>query len=328
MGNPDIEKVLRLDPKTTRPLIDYKSDKVHVYDIDEMLADGKHNIVAHYSEDFVTTDKSELPSPTLRANRYATGYGQEVGGIVTQIRNSAGQAVTIVLYDVLPWYLRVYFHTLKIESRLSHQRMRNLTPLRLEFVPGLDRSKPYTLELVVTLPPESTTKISLEFERSLLKWNEYPPDANKGFYVGSALISTLLRSDQTQGLALDQHHTTIKDQVSRYDPTAEGVVLIQLYTESLLINLPTPDFSMPYNVICLACTVLAFAIGTLLNLTTKTLQVEEIEVPPADQKSKLQSKIVSILQKIPFLNKKFAPMASAPESENVVSENGDKLNDR
>ena len=35
----------------------------------------------------------------------------------------------------------------------------------------------------------------------------------------------------------------------------DSIILVQLYTEALLVNLPTPDFSMPYNVICLACTV-------------------------------------------------------------------------
>lgn len=35
------------------------------------------------------------------------------------------------------------------------------------------------------------------------------------------------------------------------------------------MSLPTPDFSMPYNVICLACTVVAIAFGSLHNLTTR-----------------------------------------------------------
>lgn len=48
--------------------------------------------------------------------------------------------------------------------------------------------------------------------------------------------------------------------------------LVQLYTESLLVNLPTPDFSMPYNVICLTCTVVALAFGPLHNITTKVCQ--------------------------------------------------------
>lgn len=47
---------------------------------------------------------------------------------------------------------------------------------------------------------------------------------------------------------------------------------IRVYSESLLVNLPTPDFSMPFNVICLGCTAVALAFGGLHNLTTKAFQ--------------------------------------------------------
>ena len=47
------------------------------------------------------------------------------------------------------------------------------------------------------------------------------------------------------------------------------------------MNLPTPDFSMPYNVICLTCTVVALAFGPLHNITTKSLTiVEAVDVQP------------------------------------------------
>jgi hypothetical protein len=51
------------------------------------------------------------------------------------------------------------------------------------------------------------------------------------------------------------------------NPVVDPVVTI--FTEILLLSLPTPDFSMPYNVICLACTVAALAFGPLHNITTK-----------------------------------------------------------
>ena len=44
---------------------------------------------------------------------------------------------------------------------------------------------------------------------------------------------------------------------------------LRLHTESLLVTLPTPDFSMPYNVICLTCTVVAIMFGSIHNLTTR-----------------------------------------------------------
>ena len=43
----------------------------------------------------------------------------------------------------------------------------------------------------------------------------------------------------------------------------------QVYTEGLLVQMATPDISMPYNVICLTCTVLAVYVGALLNSLTK-----------------------------------------------------------
>jgi phosphatidylinositol glycan class T len=42
-----------------------------------------------------------------------------------------------------------------------------------------------------------------------------------------------------------------------------------MVSETLLVSLPTPDFSMPYNVITLSCTVLALYCGSLFNMLTR-----------------------------------------------------------
>lgn len=39
-----------------------------------------------------------------------------------------------------------------------------------------------------------------------------------------------------------------------------------------MVSLPTPDFSMPYNVICFVCTVVAIGFGSVFNLTTRKLE--------------------------------------------------------
>jgi len=57
----------------------------------------------------------------------------------------------------------------------------------------------------------------------------------------------------------------------------EGGVFVSLSAENLLVTLPTPDFSMPYNVICLVCTVVALAFGPLHNICTKRLLLEPIK---------------------------------------------------
>jgi hypothetical protein len=45
-----------------------------------------------------------------------------------------------------------------------------------------------------------------------------------------------------------------------------------VYGESVLLVVPTPDFSMPYNVITLTCTVLALFYGSVFNILTRKLR--------------------------------------------------------
>ena len=72
-----------------------------------------------------------------------------------------------------------------------------------------------------------------------------------------------------------------------------GEEFVRIHTETLLITLPTPDFSMPYNVICLACTVVAIAFGSIHNLTTRRFTV----LDPTKKKG-LKTKIKEFIAKL------------------------------
>ncbi|KAK4880763.1 hypothetical protein RN001_008909 [Aquatica leii] len=199
--------------------------------------------------------------PALHANQYLTGYGQELGGIVTKLFNNHWNTLDVVVLQNIPWYVPIYLHTLKI---LSNGVV--LEPLSLKYIPGKLRERPYYLEIVLTLPPRSTTLISINFEHVFLKWTEYPPDASHGFYISSSVISSLLPLARNY-TGLPQDATMIVDS---FNKSGYGY-LVQVRTEAMVVTLPTPDFSMPYNVICLACTVVALAFGPLHNITTKRL---------------------------------------------------------
>lgn len=60
------------------------------------------------------------------------------------------------------------------------------------YTPGRERQRPYYLEVMVELPARSVTEVSVQFDYVFLKWQEYPPDANHGFYISSAVITALL----------------------------------------------------------------------------------------------------------------------------------------
>lgn len=53
----------------------------------------------------------------------------------------------------------------------------------MHFTPAKDRSRPYSLELLITLPANSVTELSIQFNKVFLKWTEHPPDAHHGFYI-------------------------------------------------------------------------------------------------------------------------------------------------
>ena len=48
----------------------------------------------------------------------------------------------------------------------------------------------------------SVTTVRVDFEYSLLRWTEYPPDANHGFYVGAAVITARLPRDSLQNATI------------------------------------------------------------------------------------------------------------------------------
>ena len=68
-----------------------------------------------------------------------TGHGNEKGGIVTKIFNEGQKPLKIVYLDIIPWFLRVYLHTLKVTKSNGKAQK----PLKLNFQPGVDRKKPY-----------------------------------------------------------------------------------------------------------------------------------------------------------------------------------------
>ena len=62
-----------------------------------------------------------------------SGYGRSSGGIVCLIHNNHRTSDIVIAYqDVIPWYLRVYFHTMKMETFSSVPQRINAVGLPLK----------------------------------------------------------------------------------------------------------------------------------------------------------------------------------------------------
>uniref|UniRef100_A0A8C9CI70 Phosphatidylinositol glycan anchor biosynthesis class T n=1 Tax=Phocoena sinus TaxID=42100 RepID=A0A8C9CI70_PHOSS len=208
------------------------------------------------------------PTPFLYAQRYVSGYGLHNGELSTLLYNTHPyRAFPVLLLDTVPWYLRLYVHTLTITSKGKENK-----PSYIHYQPAQDRMQPHLLEMLIQLPASSVTKVSIQFERALLKWTEYTPDPNHGFYVSPSVLSALVPSEVT-AQPVDWEESPLFNTL--FPASDSSSYFMRLYTEPLLVSLPTPDFSMPYNVICLTCTVVAVCYGSFYNLLTRTFQIEE-----------------------------------------------------
>lgn len=194
-------------------------------------------------------------SPPLYASRSFTGHGQERGGVQTLLTNpSSIAAVSFTYFETLPWFMKPYLHTLKAQVTTSPSHSQGDIIKSIYYRPALDRQRGTQLELQISVPPASTVRLTYDFEKAILRYTEYPPDANRGFDVAPAVIRL---------------------QTNRSSSSSRAVYL---RTTSLLLSLPTPDFSMPYNVIILTSTVIALAFGSIYNLLVRRfVGADEVE---------------------------------------------------
>ncbi|KAF1925959.1 GPI transamidase component GPI16 precursor [Didymella exigua CBS 183.55] len=209
--------------------------------------------------------------PPLFAARSINGHGQERGSTQAIIRNpSTTEAVEFVYLESLPWFMKPYLHTLRAHVDTSSE-----TPIKETYYrPALDRQRGTHLELRMVIPPGSTLTLTYEFEKAILRYTEYPPDANRGFDVAPAVIRILL-------------------------PQAADKKGIYIRTTSLLLPLPTPDFSMPYNVIILTSTVMALGFGNIFNLLVRRfVGADEVPTAAGGLKGILQASIAGIRAKL------------------------------
>lgn len=189
--------------------------------------------------------------PHLYAARSINGHGQERGSMQAVIRNpSITDAVEFVYLESLPWFMKPYLHTLRAYATDSSENPLKETYYR----PAIDRQRGTHLELRLIIPPSSTLTLTYDFEKAILRYTEYPPDANRGFDAPPAVIRIIgpFQTSDRKG--------------------------IYLRTTPLLLPLPTPDFSMPYNVIILTSTVMALGFGNIFNLLVRRF-VGADEVP-------------------------------------------------
>lgn len=237
----------------------------------------------------------------LRASRFLMGSGNERGAIAISLKSSGnnntqrvgcsekGSLLRIDIFQVVPWYVKVYYHTLKvfIDGELQ-STMENIEKMHVS--PSEDKVSPGVMEMILRLPcGVKTAALTLEFDKGFLHIDEYPPDANQGFDIPSAVVSF---TDFQASIGFEDNFLNKLPILNELQERKHVIC----YTEVLLVPLTTPDFSMPYNVITITCTVFALYFGSLLNALRRRVGEEERLLKSKAAKKK--GPLTSILSKL------------------------------
>lgn len=260
--------------------------------------EGQEELISQ--EALQAQDLVKPETPLLYAERSLTGHGQERGGVQTILKNpSPDTEVEFIYMESLPWFMRIYTHT--VEARIDgHAGKHDNLIQEVYYRPAVDRARGTQLELRMRVPPASTVFLTYDFEKSILRYTEYPPDANRGFDVAAAVI-TILNPNNTA------------ENGGRF-------AAYSLRTTSLLLNLPTPDFSMPYNVIIFTSTAIALAFGGMFNILVRRFVAadEGPQLSIASLKAKLKARFGKVVEKLDKASDADARKVDSPDEKDVA----------
>lgn len=186
------------------------------------------------------------------------------GVFTVTIRNNADIDREAIYSEIWPWWVKGWISEMQV--RINGQIQGMLVSIRpvlmladvldsISYHPSIP-PKPTTtsIHLSLTLPARSELVLTIPFTKLMLKYTEHRPDAERGREISSGVL-------------------TLLDLVGEADSDSSPDVLksdrTRIYTPRLLLDVPTPDFSMPYNVIIMSSTVMAVFFGMMHGSLTR-----------------------------------------------------------
>jgi len=186
------------------------------------------------------------------------------GRMVCTIKSLYDEKVPVSFLQVFPWL--IYIRSSSLELKNSENV--DIKPTFISYKPSEFRKSSSVLTVDILMEPGAEVTLSVEFQKGFLKWYEHPPAAHQGLYISPSVL-TFVQPNKT---------------------STQNV-----YSQPLLVSLPVPDFSMPYNVICFVSTVIAICFGQLYNISSKQVKFAEKPKPPI---KKLIDVVVDKVKKI------------------------------
>ncbi|OCF40715.1 hypothetical protein I317_05487 [Kwoniella heveanensis CBS 569] len=248
--------------------------------LDERTLIGS-DIAFRWDEDRFRHPRTITP-PGLTTSRTIIDRLASDGTLRIAISNNDEIDREAVYSEIWPWWVKGWMSEVEVEVDDAKR------PDLLESVsynPSIPpRVSTTTTHFQLRLPAKSTVVLKIPFTKLTIKYTEHRPDAERGVELSSGVLTLLdLDVDQdSKGERSHRHDGDDEHVMSRSrsrNPLKSG--RRRIYTNRILLDVPTPDFSMPYNVIIMSSTVMAVFFGLMQGSLTRKWGWVQIQ-PGAD----------------------------------------------
>ncbi|KAH7102514.1 Gpi16 subunit, GPI transamidase component [Auriculariales sp. MPI-PUGE-AT-0066] len=214
-------------------------------------------------------------APVVMIQRTITGSAQYNGGLSINLFNTRNETVKIAYLESLPWFMTIYLSTLEV--KLGGKLRPDLLET-LRYHPSSGRA-PAHFEPTLVLPPLGQVTLKCAMDRAFLLYTQHPPDAQRGWDLPPAIITVLSIGQDTSIPPQTESGRGLGRQaiLAMQRPLGGDEKGSRIYAKTLLADLPTPDFSMPYNVIIMSSTLIALLFGNIFNVLTRPRVIVQVE---------------------------------------------------
>ncbi|KAF7767876.1 hypothetical protein Agabi119p4_7119 [Agaricus bisporus var. burnettii] len=226
----------------------------------DILGDKSFNVAMKWPRSFQYSPSYETSVP-ISVVRTLRGATQASGKLSLVISNHRSTPQSLVYLETMPWLVQFQLHTLhaRVDGRIRDDVISNIS-----YMAPVPHSRPATFQAELRLAPRSVTHLTMDVDKAFLRYTEHPPDAQRGWDLPPAVLIPILSDTE-------DNHTRSSNRQRLGQP---------IYTSTLLVDVATPDFSMPYNVIIFTCSLIAFIFGSVFNLLTRKFVVIGPDQPP------------------------------------------------
>ena len=254
------------------------------------------------------------------------------GSFTTKIRNShMSCSVNVIEKEIYPFFITPNFSSLKValhqgggagqsDYKARHTGDQNIVQIQ-PIQPSQDNEIEINfkddgslrLSINSKLPPDSSIILSIDFEPRFMNFESFPADPNRGVDIPPAVA--IFTTDAGCDKNVLNRHNAFQSVV----PLSEGTSYSRVfYSRPIQIFPALPDSTMPFNVLCITCTLFTFIIGSMMNiLVRKTVERLKSQYTGIEEEKTGLKKIIHDIR-----NRLHAFTMKRTQNNDISNENG------